>query len=61
MTRDLTQKQFDKKLTQYGMKKQPFMGYVDIGNNIHVSRWNAGDNRRAQLAYLIKVQQQRGA
>lgn len=55
--RDITQRQFDAALARHGMRKAGFMGYVDIGvpgQEIHVSVWNAGDRRRAQLAYLLR-------
>lgn len=58
MSRDMTQKQFDAALEKRGMKKLPFMGYVDIGGGRHVSVLNAGigSRRRDQLAYLIQHQ-----
>ena len=57
MTRDLTKKQFAKKLAKYNMIPQ-FGGYVDIGKSsgLCVYRWNGGDKLRSQLAYLIAEQ-----
>ena len=55
MCRDLTKQQFDRKLQKYGMRNVLF-GYVDVGNGVHVYRFNAGDKRRTQLAYLIEQQ-----
>ena len=52
MTRDLTKEQFIKQLDKRGWKLLPYMGYVDCGG-VNISRFNAGDNRRTQLAYLI--------
>ena len=55
--RDITKRQFDAALKRYGMKPAGFMGYVEIditGHRIGVCKLNAGYNRRAQLAYLIK-------
>jgi hypothetical protein len=56
MSRDLTQRQFDKKCKEYGFEKQPFMGYYKLnipGRNIQVSVLNVEPRRRDQLAYLI--------
>jgi len=54
-TRDLTRNQFDKQLAKYGMKHS-LCGYVNLGNNASAYRFNAGDNLRTQLAYLLKQQ-----
>lgn len=51
MSRDLTQKQFDKKCDEYGFIKQPFLGYYNLGipgKHICSSIWNAGKRRRDQ-------------
>lgn len=55
--RDMTQRQFAEALARHGMREQGIMGYVDVGipgHSLHVSKFNAGDNRRAQLAYLLR-------
>lgn len=58
--RDMTQKQFDEACKRYGFESTGgFMGYYKLAppcDNVHVSILNAGSNRRAQLAYLIKEQ-----
>ena len=54
--RDLSKAQFDKYAKKYGFKKCGFMGYYTLpppNENTQVSVFNAGDNRRAQLAYLV--------
>lgn len=53
MPKDLTEKQFKAKLSQYGFNLKPF-GYCDIGNNVEVYRFDGGERLRSQLAYLIK-------
>jgi len=53
---DMTKAQFDAYTKKYGFKKGGFMGYYSLpspNENINVSVLNAGDNRRAQLAYLV--------
>ena len=59
--RDLTNAQFKKVLARQGMAIQPG-GYVSVestdGYGLNVYRFNAGDNRRAQLAYLIDMRKQ---
>ena len=55
--RDMTEQQFREALKRYGMVEAGFMGYVNInipGHHLEVSKLNAGSNRRAQLAYLLK-------
>jgi hypothetical protein len=55
--RDMTQQQFRDALLRHGMKEMGFMGYVNVnvpGHHLEVSKYNAGTNRRAQLAYLLK-------
>jgi len=57
MDRDMSKQQFAEALARYGMREAGFMGYVNInvpGHHIEVSKWNAGDRRRAQLAYLLQ-------
>jgi hypothetical protein len=54
--RDLTQAQFDAKVKRHGFKPQGFLGYYALPapyDYRHVSIYNAGTNRRAQLAYLL--------
>lgn len=56
--RDMTVKQFRAALKARGMKETGVMGYVtgpEEGptKGLHVCKYNAGGNRRAQLAYLI--------
>jgi len=55
-TRDLTESQFLKRLEQNRFEIKPYsmFGYVhDKETNINFSRFNAGDRRRDQLAYLL--------
>jgi hypothetical protein len=59
--RDISERQFREALQRHGMVSIGFMGYVGIApapnQQRHcVSRWNAGTNRRAQLAYLLSEQ-----
>lgn len=54
--RDISEKQFDEALARHGMKREGFMGYVDLGiegHHVAASHHNAGKNRRAKLAYLL--------
>ena len=54
--RDMTQKQFDNYTKKFGFRQVGFMGYYDLpapNSGISVSKYNAGNNRRAQLAYLL--------
>ena len=53
-SRDMSQKQFEAECKRLGFKEDGFMGYYDIGSGRHVSIYNAGKRRRAQLAYLIQ-------
>jgi len=58
--RDMTQQQFREALKRHGMTEMGFMGYVNInipGHHLEVSKLNAGTNRRAQLAYLLKCRE----
>ena len=55
--RDLSKGQFSEACKRYGFEPTGFMGYYALPkplNNTHISIWNAGDKRRAQLAYLIQ-------
>lgn len=55
--RDMTPRQFMAALERHDMKPAGFMGYIEIGienHRISVCKFNAGNNRRAQLAYLLK-------
>ncbi len=54
-TRDLTEKQFQAALKRNGMSRPGVFGYVDVGNGVQISVWNAGAkaSRRQQLAFLI--------
>jgi hypothetical protein len=54
VTRDMTKRQFLNALAERGFRLQGFLGYVDLGNGLHVSRLNAGNRLRDQLAYLIR-------
>lgn len=60
--RDLTRKQFADALTRHGMKLAGFLGYVELGIDpeVSVSRFNAGNNLRAQLAYLLAMKRKYG-
>ena len=60
--RDMTEKQFKAALQRNGLRPAGFMGYVEMtiadgtinGQVISVSKFNAGMNRRTQLAYLLE-------
>lgn len=52
--RDMTKEQFRKACEKYGFTSDGFLGYYQIGNGRSVSIHNAGNNRRKQLAYLIR-------
>lgn len=55
--RDMSKKQFEEALERNGFKREGFMGYVNLGiegQHVAVSHHNAGENRRAKLAYLLK-------
>lgn len=56
MTRDISKAQFDAACNRRGFVKT-FMGYYEVGYGLAVYARNAGDNRRAQLAYLIRMAQ----
>jgi hypothetical protein len=55
--RDMSKKQFEEALARHGMKREGFMGYVNLGiegQHVSASHHNAGKNRRAKLAYLLR-------
>ena len=62
--RDLTKGQFDRACQRRGFTPTGVFGYCRIGyygaNPVEVSIHNAGRNRRAQLAYLIKSAERDG-
>jgi hypothetical protein len=49
--RDLTQKQFEAAVKRSGWQFN-YLGFVEVGHGRLIYRRNAGDNFRAQLAYL---------
>lgn len=51
--RDLTKRQFDAACERHEFKRE-FMGYYNVGHGVSVYARNAGNSRRAQLAYLIR-------
>jgi len=60
MIRDLSNRQFRAALKRHGMTEGGVMGYVDLGipgQWVSVSKWNAGTNRRDQLAYLLRARE----
>lgn len=62
--RDMSKKQFLAALKRHGMVPEGFMGYVRLnvsGQHVCVSHWNAGNNLRAKLAYLLREQEKRQA
>ena len=52
--RDMTRKQFEAACERRGFKPEGFMGYYFTPSGFSISALNAGPNKRAQLAYLIK-------
>jgi hypothetical protein len=55
--RDLSETQLRAKLEKLGFKPNGFMGYYSLPSPcaaISISKFNAGSNRRAQLAYLVR-------
>jgi len=56
MTKDITLAQFNVALKKHGIGEANGIGYHDVGNGSNVYGGNAGKNRRAQLAYLLKSQ-----
>ncbi len=60
MTRDMSQNKFVEACREHDFRRQPFgLGYYSLppDHSRRVSIWNAGKNRRAQLAYLIREQE----
>ena len=55
MSRDLSESEFWTRCRKNGMRPA-LMGYVNVTRNVSVCRYNAGDRRRDQLAYLLKEQ-----
>lgn len=55
MKRDMTQAQFDAAIERNGIKRE-WLGYYAVNTRLRVYAANAGTNRRAQLAYLIREQ-----
>jgi hypothetical protein len=55
--RDMSKAQFDAAAKRHGFTPEGFMGYYDLGiegQRSAVSVLNAGKNRRARLAYLLR-------
>jgi len=55
-SKDMTLAQFNAALVKHGIGLMNGIGYYDVGRGSHVYGANAGLNRRAQLAYLLKAQ-----
>jgi hypothetical protein len=58
MTRDIPRKKYIDRMFELGFRPTGFMGYWTLPepyNHSLVSDLNAGDNRRAKLAYMLKV------
>jgi len=58
--RDLSRTQFEAALARHGFRREAF-GYVYVGHGLSVYARNAGENRRAQLAYLIQASERAAA
>lgn len=61
MSRDMSLAQFKAALARHGMTPTGFLGYVTVfrkegGGSTSCYPGNAGKNRRAQLAYLLREQ-----
>lgn len=57
IVRDISKAQYEKRMNELGFLKDGFMGYWRLPeplNNLLVSDLNAGDRRRAKLAYMLK-------
>jgi len=52
-TRDISQAEYERKLTEAGFASDGFMGYWHK-NGIGISEYNAGPRRRDQLAYIFQ-------
>lgn len=59
--RDMTNSEFQRALAARGWTETGVFGYVNLGGGLSVSKLNAGDNRRRQLAYLIAQERIHGA
>lgn len=55
MTRDMSEREFLVRLESNGMRPA-LMGYVRVTESTSVYRYNAGERRRDQLAYLMQEQ-----
>lgn len=55
-SRDMSERQFLAALKKRGMRPA-LMGYVRVTESTAVYRYNAGERRRDQLAYLIEQQE----
>lgn len=55
MSRDLTQREFDRACARRGFVPT-FLGYYELPDTgrVHVCSFNAGSRRRDRLAYLIR-------
>lgn len=56
-TPDMTMKQFNAALARNGMKRVPFMGYIDLGipgHSLEIHPLYGCMRLRDQLAYLLK-------
>lgn len=58
--RDMTQAQLFDAFKKHEFKYVGFLGYVEVpvpNGRVGISRFNAGTNHRAQLAYVLKEQE----
>ena len=53
MSRDLSEREFWDRCEKYGMTRA-LMGYVHVTRSTSVYRYNGGNRRRDQLAYLLR-------
>jgi len=61
MARDMSKAQFDAAIKRHGFTPEGFMGYYELGvegQRAMVSVLNAGQNRRARLAYLLRKREE---
>lgn len=62
MKRDMSLREFSEALKRNDMTDDRFMGYVFCklpdGGGVSICKHNAGSNRRAQLAYLIREREE---
>lgn len=59
--RDISKTTYFAAMKKHGFVSAGFMGYWTLpieGKTIQVSDWNAGDNRRAKLAYMLQELEQ---